>query len=282
MAVWSRPPPRSSSSHGVASADLVRRGCVLLVCINPGASAATGFHCGNPQNLLGGAPSVGLTLSPAAAAEPTSSYAGIDHNFVNRTTGIARPSRERLPRRRDRSARTVELFVSGRRILTVSCYRIALGCVRSHRPPTLTLEGSDLLFSRTQSTIRVPRVSVRAIHGVARVPLSGVPRAHEALPDLILRWPMATSPRRTSSGGRPRTRCREPRRLVWFRAGSATASEHRGGPTDGRPPDPPRESKVAIGGFSSSRSSTRRLSSGAVLLLLPRAQSARDWVHPES
>lgn len=140
------------AADGVSIPDLVRPGLrLLLVGINPGRhSGATGFHFGNPQNLLWRAlHQSGLTprlLQPHETEELLSLGIGIT-NFVNRTTQGSNDLRAA-----DYRAGAIELRakVASRRpqavaILTVSGYRTGFGLPNAaigHQPEPL--EGSDL------------------------------------------------------------------------------------------------------------------------------------------
>ena len=132
--------------------DLVRPDLrLLLVGINPGRhSGATGFHFGNPQNLLWRAlHQSGLTprlLQPHETEELLSLGIGIT-NFVNRTTQGSNDLRAT-----DYRAGAIELRAKVRAlrprsvaILTVGGYRTGFGLPEAaigHQPEPL--EGSDL------------------------------------------------------------------------------------------------------------------------------------------
>jgi TDG/mug DNA glycosylase family protein len=140
------------AADGVAIDDLVRPGLrLLLVGINPGRhSGATGFHFGNPQNLLWRAlHHSGLTprlLQPHETEELLSLGIGIT-NFVNRTTQGSNDLRAA-----DYRAGAIELHAKvawlrprAVAILTVSGYRTGFGLAKAaigHQPEPL--EGSDL------------------------------------------------------------------------------------------------------------------------------------------
>lgn len=140
------------AADGVSIDDLVQPGLrLLLVGINPGRhSGATGFHFGNPQNLLWRAlHHSGLTprlLQPHETADLLDLGIGIT-NFVNRTTQGSNDLRAA-----DYRAGAVELRDKVRllrpravAILTVSGYRTGFGLPKAqigHQAESL--EGSDL------------------------------------------------------------------------------------------------------------------------------------------
>jgi TDG/mug DNA glycosylase family protein len=140
------------AADGVAIDDLVRPGLrLLLVGINPGRhSGATGFHFGNPQNLLWRAlHQSGLTprlLHPSETDELLALGIGIT-NFVNRTTqgsNDLRPSDYRAGAVELRG-KVAALHPRAVAILTVSGYRAGFGLPDAqigHQPEPL--EGSDL------------------------------------------------------------------------------------------------------------------------------------------
>ena len=140
------------AADGVAIDDLVRPGLrLLLVGINPGRhSGATGFHFGNPQNLLWRAlHQAGLTprlLEPHETEELLSRGIGIT-NFVNRTTQGSNDLRASDYRAGaiELRAKVASLRPRAVAILTVSGYRTGFGLPQAaigHQPELL--EGSDL------------------------------------------------------------------------------------------------------------------------------------------
>lgn len=140
------------AADGVAIDDLVRLGLrLLLVGINPGRhSGATGFHFGNPQNLLWRAlHQSGLTprvLQPNETAELLSLGIGIT-NLVNRTTQgsndlRAADYREGAMELRDKVRSLRPRAVA---ILTVSGYRTGFTLSKAQiGHQTERLEQSDL------------------------------------------------------------------------------------------------------------------------------------------
>jgi TDG/mug DNA glycosylase family protein len=140
------------AADGVAIDDLIRPGLrLLLVGINPGRhSGATGFHFGNPQNLLWKAlHQSGLTprlLQPRETEELLSLGIGIT-NFVNRTTQGSNDLRAADYRAGAIELRAKVALLRPRTlaILTVSGYRTGFGLPKAaigHQPEPL--EGSDL------------------------------------------------------------------------------------------------------------------------------------------
>jgi len=140
------------AADGVAIDDLVRPGLrLLLVGINPGRhSGATGFHFGNPQNLLWRAlHQSGLTPRLLAPNETEALLAlgiGIT-NFVNRTTQGSNDLRAADYRAGaiELRAKVAALRPRAVAILTVSGYRTGFGPPKAaigHQPEAL--EGSDL------------------------------------------------------------------------------------------------------------------------------------------
>jgi TDG/mug DNA glycosylase family protein len=140
------------AADGVAIEDLVRPNLrLLLVGINPGRhSGATGFHFGNPQNLLWRALwQSGLTprlLQPHETDVLLSLGIGIT-NFVNRTTQGSNDLRAADYRvgATELRAKVGILRPQAVAILTVSGYRTGFGLPNAligHQPGAL--EGSDL------------------------------------------------------------------------------------------------------------------------------------------
>jgi TDG/mug DNA glycosylase family protein len=140
------------AADGVAIDDLVRPGLrLLLVGINPGRhSGATGYHFGNPQNLLWRAlHQSGLTprlLHPRDTDELLSLGIGIT-NFVNRTTQGSNDLRAADYRTGavELRAKVASLRPRAVAILTVSGYRTGFGLRNAaigHQADRL--EGSDL------------------------------------------------------------------------------------------------------------------------------------------
>ena len=140
------------AADGVVIEDLVRPGLrLLLVGINPGRhSGATGFHFGNPQNLLWRAlHQSGLTptlLQPHETDELLALGIGIT-NFVNRTTQGSNDLRAADYRAGaiELRAKVASLRPRAVAILTVSGYRTGFGLPKAaigHQPEPL--EGSDL------------------------------------------------------------------------------------------------------------------------------------------